>query len=292
MRQQQRQQAAQRRHGHIGQHQRRPFERPEHGIENHEDHQDGDGQYDHEPLLRALLAGVFAGPIDLVSLRQLHVLLDLGDGLFHGAAQVAAAHAVLQRHVALVGFAIDLRSAIHGLDVAELAQGNALAGGRQQANAFDGFAGIAVPRQVARHQVEAPLALQHLGERVAAHGGLNGVLHVGHIDAVTRGRVAVHGEFRLGWPITRNMPRSSTPLMLRITLTISSPLASSGPQIVAVDLDGQLALHAADRFLHVVGDGLREVPEHARNFLHLAVHGGDQSRPCSGERRGAIVPWA
>ena len=36
------------------------------------------------------------------------------------------------------------------------------------------------------------------------------------------------------------------------------------------------AFDAADRFFHVVGDRLREIPEHARNLLQLAVHGGDQ----------------
>ena len=47
-------------------------------------------------------------------------------------------------------------------------------------------------------------------------------------------------------------------------------------QIVAEDLDGQLAFHAADGFFHVVGDGLREIPDHAGNLLELAVHGRDQ----------------
>ncbi len=46
-------------------------------------------------------------------------------------------------------------------------------------------------------------------------------------------------------------------------------------QVVAVDFGGELALYAADRFLHVVRDRLREVPDHARQLLQLAVHGGD-----------------
>ena len=47
-------------------------------------------------------------------------------------------------------------------------------------------------------------------------------------------------------------------------------------QVVAVDLDGQLALNPADRLLDVVGDGLGKVPDDARHLFQLAVHGADQ----------------
>ncbi len=47
-------------------------------------------------------------------------------------------------------------------------------------------------------------------------------------------------------------------------------------QIIAVDLGGQLALHAADRLFHVVFDGLRKAPDDAGNFVEFAIHGGDQ----------------
>ena len=66
------------------------------------------------------------------------------------------------------------------------------------------------------------------------------------------------------------------PGTVRSTPTISSPLASSVLQIVAIDLDGQLALDAADGFFHVVGDGLREIPERAGDLAERAIHGGDQ----------------
>ena len=46
---------------------------------------------------------------------------------------------------------------------------------------------VAVGGLVAHHQVVALLALQHLADGLAAHGGLDGVLHVGHVDAVARG---------------------------------------------------------------------------------------------------------
>ncbi len=47
-------------------------------------------------------------------------------------------------------------------------------------------------------------------------------------------------------------------------------------QIIAVELDRQFAFDAADRLLHVVGDGLGKVPDHARHLLQFAIHGADQ----------------
>ena len=40
--------------------------------------------------------------------------------------------------------------------------------------------------EVAHHQIVASLALQDLCRGVAAHGGLDGVLHIGNVDLVTR----------------------------------------------------------------------------------------------------------
>ena len=47
-------------------------------------------------------------------------------------------------------------------------------------------------------------------------------------------------------------------------------------QVVAENLQRQRALGAGHRLADVVFDGLREVPDRARVFLHCAVHGGDQ----------------
>ena len=45
------------------------------------------GMIERKPLLGPLLARVFAGPIDVVAGRQLHLLVDLRDRLFDRAAQ-------------------------------------------------------------------------------------------------------------------------------------------------------------------------------------------------------------
>ena len=55
----------------------------------------------------------FADPLEAVAARQLHLGFDGALRLEHGAAQVAAAHAELDRHVALLLLAIDERRAGH-----------------------------------------------------------------------------------------------------------------------------------------------------------------------------------
>ena len=124
----------------------------------------------------------------LISGGQLDLPADLPDGLFHRAAQIAPAHAVLDGDVALVSFAIDFGRAVVALDVAELRQGDAFAAGASRrifsiASLVSRYCG-----QIAHHQVVALFALQHLGQRIAAHGGLDGILHVGGVDLVARRR--------------------------------------------------------------------------------------------------------
>ena len=56
---------------------------------------------------------------------------------------------------------------------------------------------VAVLRQIAHHQVVARLALQNLCQRVAADGGLDGVLHVGHVDLVAGGLPPIHRDVQI-----------------------------------------------------------------------------------------------
>ena len=126
------------------------------------------------------------------------MLVDLGDGLFDGGAQVAPAHGVLDGDVALAAFAIDFLGAVVGGDFGQLRERDALAGGRKQANILDGLAGIAILLLIAQGHVEARFALLHLGDGVGADGGLDGVLNVGDVDAPARGGVAVHRVVEVG----------------------------------------------------------------------------------------------
>ena len=59
--------------------------------------------------------------------------------------------------------------------------------GAEQAHVFDRLAGVAILLLIAQGNVEASLALLHLGHGVGADGGLHCVLDVGDIDAPARG---------------------------------------------------------------------------------------------------------
>ena len=65
----------------------------------------------------------------------------------------------------------------------ELRQRDALARRREQADIVDRFLGVAILRLIADDEVVARFALQHLADSVAADRGLDGVLHVGDVDA-------------------------------------------------------------------------------------------------------------
>ena len=87
---------------------------------------------------------------------------------------------------------------------------------------------VAVLRQVAHHQVVALLALQHLGQRVAADGGLDGILNVGHVDLIAGGLLAVHRQVQVGLADHAEQAQIlRRPRTLRMTPTISSPFSSS-----------------------------------------------------------------
>ena len=58
--------------------------------------------------------------------------------------------------------------------------------------------------------------------------------------------------------------------------SIWSALLLQQLQIIPVKLDRQFAFDAADRLLHVVGDGLGKVPYHPWHLLQFAIHGANQ----------------
>ena len=99
-----------------------------------------------EAARAALLALVLAGPVEVVADRELDLLVDLVDGLADGAAEVAVAHAVLDGDVAAAAFAVDLFGAVFDLDVGELGERDALAGGGEEADVGDRFGRGAVGR--------------------------------------------------------------------------------------------------------------------------------------------------
>ena len=97
------------------------------------------GSTNMQPALRTFLAFVFPGPIEVCSLPAASPASHLGHGFFDGAAKVTATHAVFDGDIAGIGLTVDFRSAVEGIDVGDLRQGNALSGGSHDADVLDGF---------------------------------------------------------------------------------------------------------------------------------------------------------
>ncbi len=116
--QQQTEKSAQRRERHHSQNQTNPLPRIERRIKNERHQQKRDGDDDGQAAIGALLAFVFASPIEVIAFGQLDLLPHLFDCLAHRAAQVAPANAVLDCDVAGIAFAIDRGSTIFQFDLA------------------------------------------------------------------------------------------------------------------------------------------------------------------------------
>ena len=136
----QREQAADRRHGDVRENQGGPLCSVEHGVENDEDDQNGDGQNDQKAPTGPLLARVLSSPIDAVARRQLYLMPDLVDCFAHGRTKVAVTDRVFDGHIALAAFAVDFFRAICRIHLRHLSQRDAFAGRRDNTNVLDGFA--------------------------------------------------------------------------------------------------------------------------------------------------------
>ena len=238
----QRQNTSEGSHQHVYQVQQRPLEGAESAVNDHEDEEDRDGNDQHEPRCGSLLALVFALPVDVVAGRQLDLCIDLLDRLFDGATKVAAANAVLDGDIALVAFAVNFGGAIALFDLAKLRQRDAFTARREQADVFNRFFLVPELLLIAQHQVIARLALQDLREGVAAHRGLDRILHVGDVDLVAGGLLAIHGDVQVRLAEHAKDPQVLDALNLAHGPGDFSGFIFEGFQVVAIYLCCKLAL--------------------------------------------------
>jgi len=116
-----------------------------------------------------------------------------------------------------------------------------------------------------------------LTERVTSDGSLDSVLYISHVDLEPCRLLTVHHKVQIGLTCNLEDSEVSNPLYLTHNACDLCRLSFERMQIVAVDLGRKFALDAADRFLHVVLDRLREAPDHSGKFFReLVGHGGDQ----------------
>ena len=126
------------------------------------------------------------------------------------------------------------------------------------------------------HEVEAPLLLEDLRHRPPLGRGLDGVLDVLDIDAVARGRPPVDGDLELRLPDEMIEVEIGHPADVLDRCADLPGDAVHDEDIRTVELDGELALHPRERFIHVVLDGLGEVGAHAGNIREGRRHVLDQ----------------
>ncbi len=276
MRQQQAEKSAERRKCHHGQNQKDPFPRIECRIENERHQQQRDRHNKRQPTVSALLALVFARPVQVIALGKLHLLADFFDGLPYRAAQVASAHAVLNRDIARVAFAVNRRRAIIQRNVAHLAQGHALARRRKNSDAANILHRRPELRLIADGQVIALLADQDLAHRLSTHRSFHRVLNVAHVDSEAIRRRAIHHQIhvRLSAHLKCSEIRHARNLAHHFLHLLGFLLKRL--QVASKKLDRQLAFHSADCLLHVVGNRLRKIPVHAGKFIERFIHRRNQ----------------
>ncbi len=106
---------------------------------------------------------------------------------------------------------------------------------------------------------------------------MDGVLDIRDIDLIARGGLAIHGQVEVWLPDHAEEPEV---LDAANSAHDADDLGTFGfecAQVLAIQLDGELAFDTADGLLHVVGDRLREVPQHPGNPFELGIHRGDQA---------------
>ena len=107
------------------------------------------------------------------------------------------------------------------------------------------------------------LTFPHLCGRLAAEGGFDRVLDVGDVEAVARGALAVDFDLHLWhWP-TRSMAAQVTPRTSGDLAKHFLGVFVQHRDVVAEDLDDDLAVDLRDALQHVVADRLREADDRA-----------------------------
>ena len=155
-------------------------------------------------------------------------------------------------------------------------QRHALARGRKKTNILNRLFGIAIWLLIAHGQVVDGLSLQDLADRITADGSLDGVLYIRHIDAETRRRLAVNSDVEIGLARIALESQILDPGNLGHHLLDLFALFLEDVQVRPVKLGSESAFRAGKRLIHVVFNGLREIPEGPGIFLELAIHRGDQ----------------
>ena len=212
-------------------------------------------------------------------------VLDLLLGLVDGRGEVAVPDAELDRDVALVVLTVDVRRPGDvRVDLGQLPErdpGPGLAVGSPGVSTGMRLMTVGVVAEVDRQaedDVVELLPLDHLRERLAADGHLDGRLDVGDVHAVAGAGLAVDPDLQVGLAEDVEQARRSRspgPTSRRSTFTTLLTGVLQGLQVGAEQLDRVRPLDAREGLLDVVADELREVE----------VDAGELARTSSSARR-------
>ncbi len=192
----------------------------------------------------------------MITTWYLHILGDLVDGLLDRGAQIAPANLKADGQIAGTVFSENVVSVVANLGFGQLSQRDALSRGREQSNILDSLLGIAIRFLIAHHHVVDCLSLQDLADRITADGGLDGILYIGHIDAVARSRQTVNGEIDIRLARIALKPQIRDPVNFAHNIFDLFALFLENVQVRPVKLGSQSAFRAGKRFIHVVLNGL------------------------------------
>ncbi len=225
-----------------------------------------------EPGHGALLVFEFAAPDEVIALGRRHASPDGVDGILDHRTHVASLDVELQGEETAVSFPVYRRHAVGDLDVGQITQGDAgagLGGDRDGADPFGVVADVQRQHQAYRHRA---LPLPQCAQHAPGQRSFQGVLRVFHRNAGARERLAGEAHLQLG---RRRVPVEVQIDDARHRLERVPGLfqgAAHSRQVGAEYLQHHLAAHAADRFLDVVLDRLREVVTHAGDLVHRSAH--------------------
>ena len=181
------------------------------------------------------------------------------------AAEVALAHRELDRQIALLLLAIDIGGARHQLDRGDLAQRNLRDGAvrprRADPQVLDRLGALAIFRRQADDDRKMPVAagLVEIAGGIAADRDLDGGVDVARRQPVARGLGAIDVDLDGGLAERGEHREIGDALHGREHRLDLVGGVGQRLQIVAVELDRVLALHAGDRLGDVVLQILREV---------------------------------
>ncbi len=177
-------------------------QRVEQPVQQYDNQQDADRHNQFQPLLGLLQLFEFAGPFDVVALRQLDRFRDALLRLGHGAAQVTPAHAELDRNKALVSFVVDVGSAGVEGNVCQRAERHiGIAAARGLVSHLDIAHGLdvaAVFRRQAHRQRELAVTLQDCRGLRAAERGLYHGIDVSGVKPVACRRLPIDADIEVG----------------------------------------------------------------------------------------------